>query len=550
MTIDGLRTAASTMVSPISVSAVQPFQANNLTQEGLYPYLESYYHNNGLYDQIMYTMQEMGIWSPAMKPLRNPANRVVEFYATKLCPGSLPMALPLVAENKKIIQPIQQIWTWSNWAAKKQVAARWMPLFGDLFIKIATTPDKKRVYWQLVKPEKVYDFDVDDRGYVTSMRIHTPIKLGENMPGLHIEYWDKTQYREWQVEATATNEEIEQLGAPMKTIPYTDWGIDFPPIVHAKFRDVGYKRGVGCFVHAMDKIDEANRMATRLHQLLFRYNKATWAVSANSVDSSGRPLPPPTVKRVDSGTAVSVPTATDINDDDFFSLPGMSTIQSLSPGIAWGDALAVLNAQLTEIEHDLPELAYYNLRDKSDLSGKAVRLLLSDAFDRATEARGNFEQALIRADQISLTIADKLGVLPEDMSDLGGTYEEGAFDHSFRDRPIYPVTPQERAEIVKGYTDATIPLEAAMKFAGFDDTEIKLAMDAQQKATDQANKSMSDALLEAQRKFDSGRSTETVQQSGETTPPTDQTTTEPKPTEPTAKPAPTKTTPKETTTTK
>ena len=60
-----------------------------------YNYLRAYYLSNGLYDVLRESFREIGYTPEALRPLRNPAYRVVEFYAAKLWPGALPDALPI-----------------------------------------------------------------------------------------------------------------------------------------------------------------------------------------------------------------------------------------------------------------------------------------------------------------------------------------------------------------------------------------------------------------------------------------------------------------------
>ena len=236
----------------------------------VYRMLDMYYLNNGLYDAVQQALYEQSIWTPGMKPLRNPAHRTIEFYTAKLWPGALPHALPILADNKRIIDPIQQVWTWSNWSAGKQVYARWFSLFGDSFLKVASKPG--RVYFQNIKPEYVADFDVDERGFLTVIRIDIPRSrkvAGRAENYTYTEVWDKKLqlYRVWE-HKQQPDTAIERLGSPKTEQPFSDFGIDFVPVVHAKFQDIGEQRGIGAFVHALDKVDEANRMATRLHQML------------------------------------------------------------------------------------------------------------------------------------------------------------------------------------------------------------------------------------------------------------------------------------------
>jgi hypothetical protein len=236
-------------------------------------------------------------------------------------------------------------------------------------------------------------------------------------------------------------------------------GIVFIPFAHAKFRDVGADRGVGCFVHALDKMDEANRMATRLHQMLFRYNKALWVSSTNQQSSDGTFVAPP----LPGGKLT-------MKDDTILSMPGMSTLESLVPDIKYAEALAILDSMMKEIEKDLPELGYANLKDKGVISGRAVRLLMADAIDKVIEARANLEAALIKADKHALT----LGMVNGIFSGLG-SYDAGDFDHSFQERQVVELDDLDKAATLQALVNAGMPILTAMGQAGYEDEVIMKA---------------------------------------------------------------------------
>lgn len=443
-----------------------------LTPAAWYDMLEEYYFNNSLYDDVSQILRENAIWTPGMKSLRNPAHRAVEFHVAKLWGGPLKTALPILTgdNNEKLEKAIRTIWEWSNFGAQKQILARWYASQGDMFIKVAQKIENgkvTRVFLDPIKPKHVTDLNEDERGYVTYMRIDVPTE-----EVTHTEVWSKTRgdVRIWQHNKSVTSS-LDQLGEPNESKDFAVLQYDFIPIVHSKFIDVGDVRGVGCFVHALDKIDEANRQATRLHQMLFRYNKPTQAISANGNDSSGKPLPPPTILGRD-GSSSSDSDSVSMGDDDLMALPGMAKLEQLVPQLQYADALSILNAQMEEISRDLPEVLYHELKDK-DLSGVAIQRLLGPAIDRVIDARGNAEPALVRANQMALTIAGihKLN----GFTDIG-TYENGDFEHSFAERDVIQLTKRERAEVVKTYTDANMPLDFAMKQNGYSDDEINQVM--------------------------------------------------------------------------
>lgn len=471
----------------------------------LYAALELYYLNNGVYDAVQQAAFESGIWTESMKGFRNPAFRTVEFYTSKICPGQLPDALPIVTENKKIVEPIQQIWEWSNWSTNKQLAVRWFATFGDLFVKAATRPNPdgsaKRAYLQLIKPYYVSAIDTDERGFLTYIRIDVPMTKNENgktTSYIYTEIWSKEKQLLSIYEHTKTIDTPEsKLGTPKEKTSFSEFGIDFVPIVQAQFRDIGEERGLGSFSHALDKIDEANRMTTRLHQLLFRYNKPVWALSANALDATGRPLPAP---RVGDSTGTQDSDTLTLGDDALLRLPGTSKLESLIPDVNFQAYSAAIDAHLSELEKDLPELAYYRLRDHSgELSGKAVRLLLTDAIDRAFEARGNFESALVRADEMALTIAQNAGLF----SGLG-TYENGDFEHKFATRDIIPVSNAEKYETAKTAVDAGIPLKTDLRREGWSEDDLKQLDEDQEDENEKNAETFAQTALNAARRFDQG----------------------------------------------
>jgi hypothetical protein len=188
-----------------------------------------------------------------------------------------------------------------------------------------------------------------------------------------------------------------------------------------------------------------------------------------------------------------------MDDDTIVRLPGMSTLTSLVPALNYEAALSVIDAQMAEIQRDLPELAYYDLR-ASDMSGVAIEMLLGDAIDRLLEARGNAETALVRADQMALTIGIAGGIFDPSL----GTYAAGSFDHIFADRPVLTPSDGERSAQVKVWVEAGLPLRAALKRVGFSDDEVAdVDNDAAAEQVQQAT--FADAVLnQAQRQFDRG----------------------------------------------
>jgi hypothetical protein len=447
-----------------------------------YAVLRAYAENNSLYELLTRAAYEASLWQEPIKGFRNPAFRLIEWYAATLWPGNLPAALPIETENDRIREPIAQVWTWSNWAARKQRAARWLARDGDLFIKIVSRQNAAgqvdRVYFQLLDAACVTEFDCDERGFIQWIRLDVPQLKRENDKAKTVmltEVWDKSTetFRQWEHEQTADTA-IGQLGVPERTEPFSVFGLSFIPVVWSPFRDVGGDRGQAAIMPIIDKIDEANRKAARLGQMLFRSNKNTWALEGIGNDAQGRPLPPPSIgERGGNGTTSGTVTQ---GDEDFYRLPGNSKLASLVPNLDYDAYLKALQDDMREIENDAPELLYFRITELGELSGRALRFLLGPAIKRTEEARGNAEQALVRANQIALTLGVAAGLFPKEI----GTYEEGAFDHGFEEREVVPLSEVEAAEAEK-LQAATVAIErdlgiseaAGLRKLGYSEQEIE-----------------------------------------------------------------------------
>jgi hypothetical protein len=125
---------------------------------------------------------------------------------------------------------------------------------------------------------------------------------------------------------------------------------------------------------------------------------------------------------------------------------------------------------MEELEQDLPELKYYSLKD-SDLSGKAISLLLAGAVDRANEARENLLGGLKRLDEMALTIGRFWNLFPSNI----GTFENGDFDHEITVDELFSDDLNDRATTLKSLVESGVPLLFAMEQVGFTEEEIALA---------------------------------------------------------------------------
>ncbi len=412
-----------------------------------YQQLKSYAGNNGLYDFINNELQATRISFKDIRSLKNPANRVVEFYAALLWPGhDLDVSMPILAANEAILEPIEAIQKWSNFAINKQMAARQFATLGDMFIKCNTKLDRDgnvtAVFQSFLDPTYVSEIETDERGFLTYLRMDIPQYeedvLGQEKESVHTEVWDKASqtWRIW-MHTEGLDKEIDKLGPPNRSGNFEEsFGGDFIPIVYQEFRKDGNGRCSGAFVPALDKIDEINAKATRLAQLLFRHGKADKVLKSAITDANGRPIPPPKTNSLTD----SIGEIVTIQGEKFWKLPSGWELDHLIAQIDYASHLQAIQGDVDELQQDLPELAYNRISEASDLSGRALRYMLEAAVSRLLEARGNGEAAFVRANEMCLSIGQHVGLWKL------GAFESGAFDHSFKARPV--LTP-DRLELAQ-----------------------------------------------------------------------------------------------------
>lgn len=358
------------------------------------------------------------------KPVRNPTYRAVEFYVAHVLPKYL-----IQSENKNLLSFAENLFRWSNFNQVNTAFIRELALTGNLFLKISTNKDK--AFITKIPQENIVSLEVNSRGYIQYIEWY--VENSDN--SITTEIWDKRDGYLYLYEHTNPNFNRE---SPSTVIAFEEIGIDFIPIVHIKFHENSEIYGQSCIHSCIQKIVEANSMGVRLHQLQFRYNAPLWKRIQKSILADGSK----------NAKSLSVSDTTVIN---------LSEGEDFAPIIAAVDynaALNILNSMMLEIENDLPELKYYQVRDTS-LSGKGIKLLLQAALTKADEVRVNYIDGLVRLIQIAATISQFSGI-----SDFIGKYPDG-LKISLSSTP--EDTTEEKLSLLKEAVSAGIPVSLAME---------------------------------------------------------------------------------------
>lgn len=457
-----------------------------LPPAAMYAVLRLFYLSNGLYDDLAHANVTVGRSTPQVKAIRNPVPAVVNAWQAKLWPEPL----TIQAENAAIIEPIETVWRWSNWRAKRPMVAGWTGLFGESWLKVQASQELGRVWFEYLEPRYVTAYEEDARGFVQYVRVDIPKTDDDGKAITHTEVWSAAEqaYRRWETEGDAAARKLKDLGSPVEEIQFSTFGIDFVPFVRIPFMDVGEDRAIGAVQLALESVAEADLSATNLHAMVYQDAEGAWVVEANGTDPHGRPIPPmriaaaePTFdaqgRQTSNGTGVQDDNSVTVGKRSFWRLPGGYTMKSIVPEIDYAGALAILQDHDTVLERLMPALAYSRLAEVGgpELSGRAIRYKLTAFIDQVTGVRATALEKLAQADAMALTLGKVNGI---GEFEGVGDFDAGDFEHGFEDRDVIPLSDLEEAEAesmrAQGYQtwrNAGLPDVEALQRAGYTKTE-------------------------------------------------------------------------------
>lgn len=377
-----------------------------------------------------------------IRALENPALQAVTFHVMHVFPGPLAEALPLdLPAGNALKDAIERILQWSWFGTQKDNLVDTATTLGDAFIRSRSS--ETRVGMQVRDPDDITEFEENDEGNVVYLRLDVERANENGEPEFYTEAWSKDEnlYAQW-THNLGIHAPYEQLPPPEVESSITDFGYDFVPYVRASFRE-GYRaseRSDGVFEPHREAIDELLRSGTILRDRFFRHNKPLW----QSVTEQEKPVDyveqaARNMSRENESREVE--SARFPDHETFIRNPRGTRLEALIPDIDWSAGLAQIDDLRLALERSMSELRFARGHDKGDPSGAAIDKHRDPAVRRARAARGNFEEAILQAAKMCITMGQSRGLFSEDI----GRYERGDFDSlSFKARPIMPLTETEQ----------------------------------------------------------------------------------------------------------
>lgn len=422
--------------------------------------LNDAYYNNTVYRDILVSAERHREARKLYKFVRgiyNPVARQVDLYVAKTYGGALDLetltggAVPLIGGNERLYAAIRQLWLWSNWAQQKSLYVRNGAKLGDTFLQVIDEPKKGKVRLEVLHPAKVRDVTVDAVDNVKAIVIEylrTDPVTGRDY--LYTKEIDGDRFATYRDDEPYAYFEDEQ-GQPVAEWP-NPYG--FVPVVLTRHKDVGLHFGASSFHSATPKIDELNDAASMLNDQVRKNVNVIWYM----------------------GGATKKDLKLDTEKD---TLPLLSGPEGSQPfpmvaSLNIADAGANLDRMLIEIERDMPELALYRIRESGNLTAPGVTAGYSDAIDRFIEARGNYDDGLVRAQMMAVSIGGYRGYTNFEGYTLD-SYAAGDLEHWIGERPVIDDTlsKKERLDTLQA---AGAPLWMILQEMGYPQDVIDRAM--------------------------------------------------------------------------
>lgn len=357
-----------------------------------------------------------------IRGIYNPVFRLTEGYVSKVYGGGIDWqeltggSIPITDATPQTIDAIRQLWVWSNWGTRKSLYVRNGAKYGDSVLKVVDQPSRGKVSIEVLHPAKLRDYKLDNAGNVTYGRIEYYVPGEGSDPGY--------MYREdleRDVIRTFKDGKPHAFYADAADRPVNSWENEagFVPLVLTKHRDVGMNSGMTAYHPALDKVNEINDAASILADAIRNAVNIVWFVPGLG------------------DTTDLTPTKTSRDDVTILSARSekVGTPFPMTANIDLAGAGANIDRQLSELEQDLPELALHQLRAARNQTAPGVERAFDDAIGRYKEAQGNYDDGLIRANKMGLSIGGMRRYKHFESFDLS-SYAAGDEDHYIASRKI------------------------------------------------------------------------------------------------------------------
>lgn len=423
-----------------------------------------------------------------IRNIYNPSFRLAEFWRAHLLAGALdpqagdgirvPSALPIITENERLRPALATLWRSSNWQRNKDTLSLWGTILGDAVLRVNDDPRKGRVYMTLTHPGTIKDLDKDEwgniKGYVIQENWQNP------NGGANTVIYEERAYRDGinvvydlYLDGRPYNIHENEIGKLVNwwTVPY-----GFIPMVAIQHNNVGLDYGFSELHSDLAKFREADDMASKLDDQIRKLVEAPWLMS-------GVANPKTTIKTNTTSQSEESDEERRRKESARQEIPILygPVGATATPLVAPLDIAATsdhIGTILKDIERDYPELTVDLNQATGDISGKALRIHRQPVEDKVVQRRGNYDDAIMKAQQMAIAIGGFQGYPGYEGFNLD-SYAKGDLEHTIGDRPVFRKDETDDFEMktafytaVRAAKDAGIPVEMVLEDMGWDEKKM------------------------------------------------------------------------------
>lgn len=421
-----------------------------------------------------------------IRSIYSPTYRLGEFWKAHLWGGRLDIrdpksAIPISTEIEQLYPAIEQLYRWSNWRINKDIVTLYGATMGDVVIGITDDLQREKVYLNVIHPGKIADVEVDAFGNVKSYALQEQRQDPLNSGQLATYREDVWREGDNVVYATRRNDVLFDWAGDGRGAEWSE-PYGFIPLVMVQHNNVGLDWGWSEFHPKHQSFAELDGLASAANDYIRKAVNAPMLMAG--VDP---PMSTPTASRTQ-------PTASTYGDKP---APGRDELPFLygpvgakpEPILAPLDIEASFKAileLLKALEEDYPELKQSRRADNDtgEKSGRAYREARREATDKVQTRRANYDDALIRANQMAVAIGGFRGY--ENFAGFGlDSYAAGLLEHEITPRPVFGRDPLDDLELQeKTFTIGEYPIVTRWREMGKTDEEIAAMLADKQREDD------------------------------------------------------------------
>jgi len=335
------------------------------------------YYDGSIYEQ---GLGGLGILGPRLKqsiePLYLPLSRAVDIDAG-IIPGGwkLPENDPKSEAWRKAIDTV---FDWSNWDTDGVLYIHYGSLYGPVGLRISDLRAENKIIIQPIDP--LLFMLIGMRAYDSTPDMSIMVEKREDITGETFEYSEIVTAELIRTFANATPTGFDGRDPEYKN------ELGFVPYVEIRHKETGKSFGECTFQKSTIMLDAVNKQASRLSEIIGKNTDVQWAIFGAE----------PSDLMAGGNTA--------------WFLPAGADVKPLVPGVDIDGVLAFIDRIAANVEKSLPELAFDELRSKTEIATATLELQLMELNLKIKRTRPNYDKGLKLALQMAGRAAKTMGL--------------------------------------------------------------------------------------------------------------------------------------------